>query len=53
VNETAHLANKRIVILGGGDSAFDWALALGENAASCLLIHRSDGSAPTRTRSPK
>jgi thioredoxin reductase (NADPH) len=42
VNETAHLANKRIVILGGGDSAFDWALALGENAASCLLIHRSD-----------
>nr|CAA9274918.1 Thioredoxin reductase [uncultured Armatimonadetes bacterium] len=42
VTETAHLAGKRIVIVGGGDSAFDWALGLHEKAASCMLIHRSD-----------
>ncbi len=42
VTDPASLAGKRIVIVGGGDSAFDWALALHENAASCSLIHRSD-----------
>jgi thioredoxin reductase (NADPH) len=42
VTETAHLAGKRLVIVGGGDSAFDWALALGEKAQSCVMIHRSD-----------
>jgi thioredoxin reductase (NADPH) len=42
VTETAHLADKRIVIVGGGDSAFDWSLALGPKAASCIQIHRSD-----------
>ena len=42
VTDTSHLAGKRIVIVGGGDSAFDWAMALGEKAASCVQIHRSD-----------
>ncbi len=42
VTDTSGLAGKRIVIVGGGDSAFDWALGLHEKAASCLLIHRSD-----------
>ena len=42
VTDTASLAGKRIVIVGGGDSAFDWALALAPRAASCLQIHRSD-----------
>lgn len=42
VTDTAHLAGKRLVIVGGGDSAFDWSLALGPQAASCLQIHRSD-----------
>ena len=42
VTETAVLAGKRLVIVGGGDSAFDWALNLHEKAASCVLIHRSD-----------
>jgi ferredoxin/flavodoxin---NADP+ reductase len=42
VTDTTHLAGKRLVIVGGGDSAFDWALALGPKAASCLQIHRSD-----------
>lgn len=42
VTDTSALQGKRIVIVGGGDSAFDWALGLHEKAASCLLIHRSD-----------
>lgn len=33
---------KDVVILGGGDSALDWALALQPVANSVLLIHRSD-----------
>lgn len=32
---------KNIVVLGGGDSAFDWALTLQPIAQSVLLIHRS------------
>ncbi|MDB4222253.1 NAD(P)/FAD-dependent oxidoreductase [Granulosicoccus sp.] len=35
-------ANKDIVILGGGDSALDWALDLQPQANSVVLIHRSD-----------
>jgi thioredoxin reductase len=42
VTETSGFAGKRIVIVGGGDSAFDWALALGPGAERCLQIHRSD-----------
>lgn len=42
VNDTAKLAGKRLVIVGGGDSAFDWAMALAPGAASCMLVHRSD-----------
>jgi len=34
--------NKDIVILGGGDSALDWALELHKDANSVVLIHRSD-----------
>lgn len=34
-------AGKDIVILGGGDSALDWALDLQKSANSVLLIHRS------------
>lgn len=42
VTDTAGFAGKRIVIVGGGDSAFDWSLALGPAAARCLQLHRSD-----------
>jgi thioredoxin reductase (NADPH) len=42
VTETEHLEGKRLVIVGGGDSAFDWGLALGPKAISCVQIHRSD-----------
>lgn len=33
---------KRIVIIGGGDSAFDWAQQLSGVAAAVALVHRSD-----------
>jgi len=35
-------AGKDVVIVGGGDSAFDWALALEPVAASVALVHRRD-----------
>jgi thioredoxin reductase (NADPH) len=35
-------AGKHIALLGGGDSALDWALNLAGKAASLTLIHRSD-----------
>lgn len=34
---------KRLLIVGGGDSAFDWAVNLQGIAASILMIHRRDG----------
>jgi thioredoxin reductase (NADPH) len=42
VRNKAQFEGKRLVIAGGGDSAFDWARDLGENAESITLIHRSD-----------
>ncbi|HUS23368.1 MAG TPA: NAD(P)/FAD-dependent oxidoreductase [Candidatus Binatia bacterium] len=42
VRDAAQHAGKHIVVLGGGDSALDWALALLDKAASMTLIHRSD-----------
>src|SRR5947209_19659465 len=33
---------KRMVILGGGDSAFDWAQQLRDRARAVTLVHRSD-----------
>ncbi|MGI8546631.1 MAG: NAD(P)/FAD-dependent oxidoreductase [Gemmatimonadaceae bacterium] len=33
---------KRVMIIGGGDSAFDWAHQLCGRAASVTLVHRSD-----------
>ena len=34
---------KRVLIVGGGDSAFDWAVNLQGIAKSILMIHRRDG----------
>lgn len=42
VPHPAALAGKNVVIVGGGDSAFDWALSLAEIAASVTLVHRRD-----------
>jgi thioredoxin reductase len=36
------LAGKDVLIVGGGDSAFDWALALCPVARSVTLVHRRD-----------
>ncbi|HEY3279639.1 MAG TPA: NAD(P)/FAD-dependent oxidoreductase [Gemmatimonadales bacterium] len=36
-------SGKRVLIVGGGDSAFDWAVNLQGVAKSILMIHRRDG----------
>ncbi len=41
VEDKSLYKDKNIVVLGGGDSAFDWALTLQPIAKSVLLIHRS------------
>lgn len=38
----AELAGRDVMIVGGGDSAFDWALALEPLARSVTLVHRRD-----------
>jgi len=40
VRDPRSFADSDVVILGGGDSALDWALNLVEHARSVLLIHR-------------
>src|SRR5690606_2115186 len=40
ITEAAKLAGKDILILGGGDSALDWALELCDKVSSMTLVHR-------------
>jgi thioredoxin reductase len=42
VKQLDALAGQDVVIVGGGDSAFDWALALQPIAKSVTMIHRRD-----------
>ena len=42
VKDKAQFAGKRLLIVGGGDSALDWAMNLEEHAEHITLIHRSD-----------
>jgi thioredoxin reductase (NADPH) len=42
VTDKSRFEGKRLVIVGGGDSAFDWALNLVDVAKSITLIHRTD-----------
>jgi thioredoxin reductase (NADPH) len=42
VKDVAAFAGKRLLIVGGGDSAVDWANALSPVAAELTLIHRRD-----------
>ncbi|HET6381852.1 MAG TPA: NAD(P)/FAD-dependent oxidoreductase [Armatimonadota bacterium] len=42
VSDKSKFAGKRILIVGGGDSAVDWALNLQDVAADVTLIHRRD-----------
>lgn len=47
VRDPAQFAGKNLVIVGGGDSALDWALNFAQDgphkAGSVILIHRRDG----------
>jgi thioredoxin reductase len=42
VKDKSIFKNKRLAIVGGGDSAFDWALNLHDTADEITLIHRRD-----------
>jgi thioredoxin reductase len=43
VSEKAAFAGKRVLIVGGGDSACDWTLNLLDTAAEITLVHRREG----------
>ena len=43
VKDKLALAGKRILIVGGGDSAFDWVVNLLDTASEITLVHRRDG----------
>ncbi|MGI9040921.1 MAG: NAD(P)/FAD-dependent oxidoreductase [Gemmatimonadales bacterium] len=43
VLDPKQFAGKRVLLVGGGDSAFDWAINLQGVAKSIMLIHRRDG----------
>ncbi len=42
VRSKAQFEGKRLLIVGGGDSAVDWAMNLADSAKSITLIHRRD-----------
>ncbi|MDP2956827.1 MAG: NAD(P)/FAD-dependent oxidoreductase [Longimicrobiales bacterium] len=43
VKDPSAWAGKKVVLVGGGDSALDWVLVLKDHAASTTLVHRRDG----------
>jgi len=43
VKDPARYAGKRVLIIGGGDSAVDWVLNLKETASRLIIIHRREG----------
>ena len=42
IRDPERFRDRDLVVLGGGDSAFDWTLELQERAKSLTLIHRSE-----------
>ena len=42
VGDKADFAGKRVVIVGGGDSAFDWVVNLLDTASEVTLVHRRE-----------
>ena len=43
VGNKSEFAGKRVVIVGGGDSAFDWVVNLLDTASEITLVHRREG----------
>ncbi|MEA2126237.1 MAG: ferredoxin/flavodoxin---NADP+ reductase, partial [Solirubrobacteraceae bacterium] len=43
VGDKSAFAGKRVVIVGGGDSAFDWVVNLLDTAEEITLVHRREG----------
>jgi ferredoxin/flavodoxin---NADP+ reductase len=43
VKDPARYAGKRVLIVGGGDSAVDWVLNLKDSASHVIIIHLRDG----------
>ena len=43
VGEKSEFAGKRVVIVGGGDSACDWVINLMDTAEEVTLVHRREG----------
>jgi thioredoxin reductase (NADPH) len=43
IRDVERLRSKNLVIVGGGDSALDWTLALADKAESVILVHRREG----------
>ncbi len=43
VGEKSRYAGRRVVVVGGGDSACDWVLNLLDTAAHVTLVHRREG----------
>jgi thioredoxin reductase len=42
VTDPEEFRGKKVVIIGGGDTAFDWATQLLDRASAVTLVHRSD-----------
>jgi ferredoxin/flavodoxin---NADP+ reductase len=43
VRDPARYAGKRVLIIGGGDSAVDWVLNLKDSTTRLIIIHRREG----------